>query len=196
MNPVLALSIGIILLIFAILLSLARIIYLNKKLRYTEESNLWYILAITDDLTGVNNRNSFNLRMLEMKENTPKESEVILLFDIDDFKNVNDTEGHLVGDDVLKKVAIILSEVFPKPKYRVFRIGGDEFSVLAEGVSEEEIIKRMILLEKTTITRGKIRLSKGYAFVKDDPDKAFKLADEMLYADKLSKIWRKNSINE
>ena len=93
----------------------------------------------------------------------------------------------LEGDRILKAVGKVLEEVFPRPKYRVFRIGGDEFSVIAESVSENEIIKRLIVLKSRFEADGDIRLSKGYAIVKWNIDEAFKFADEMLYADKLSK---------
>ena len=56
----------------------------------------------------------------------------IMLFDVDDFKIINDTKGHLAGDLVLKQVAKNISEVFCGQKYRVFRIGGDEFVLLFE----------------------------------------------------------------
>ncbi len=83
-------------------------------------------------------------------------------------------------------MAKILSEIFSEPEYRVFRIGGDEFSVLTNNVSEEEIINRLIVLKQHLVKDG-INLSKGYSVEDEDIDKAFKYADEMLYADKLSK---------
>jgi diguanylate cyclase (GGDEF)-like protein len=100
---------------------------------------------------------------------------------------INDTKGHLAGDEVLKKVSKILLEVFSEPEYRVFRIGGDEFSVISDHVFENEIIENLIVLKERLENSEGIRLSKGYSMVKDNPKKAFKYADEMLYADKLSK---------
>ena len=105
---------------------------------------------------------------------------------------INDTKGHLAGDEVLKKVAKILLDIFPEPKYRVFRIGGDEFSVLSDNVSENEIINRLLALQKCLAANGNIGLSKGYSIFEDNPDEAFKCADEMLYADKLSKKCNKH----
>ena len=114
-----------------------------------------------------------------------------MLFDVDDFKMVNDTYGHTVGDVVLKKVAEALLVVFPKPCCRVFRIGGDEFAVLSEDVTEKEIIRRLMFLRKK-LDDMNISLSKGYSIIKDNPEKSFRYADEMLYADKLSKKGRNN----
>ena len=173
---------------------LSTIIYsLNKKNKYVDEANMWHKLAVTDDLTGIYNRNAYNLYIEEYKSNTKIESRWILLFDVDDFKLINDTKGHLAGDLVLKNVAKLLLEIFSSCQYKVFRIGGDEFLVLAENVSETEIIENLILVKKHFGTNGEINLSKGYSEIKDSTEKAFKYADEMLYADKLSKERRMHS---
>ena len=167
---------------------LLTIIYsLNKKNKYVDEANMWHKLAVTDDLTGIYNRNAYNLYVEENKANTKKESRWIILFDVDDFKIINDTKGHLAGDVVLKEVAKLLLENFSSSQYRVFRIGGDEFLVLAEAVSEDEIIESLIMLKNSLELNNEISLSKGYSLIKDSPEKAFRYADEMLYADKLSK---------
>ena len=59
--------------------------------------------------------------------------------------------------------------------------------VLAENVSEDEIIEHLTLVKRRFEMNGGINLSKGYSLIKDTPEKAFRYADEMLYADKLSK---------
>lgn len=179
-----------ILLIVIILRLLSKIRILTKKIKYVDEANMWHKLAVTDDLTGLYNRNAYNLYVEKSIKDVKKKEKGIILFDIDDFKLINDTKGHLAGDIALKNVAKVLLEVFCDHKYRVFRIGGDEFSVLAEGVSEKEIIKRLITLKKRLDVYGDISLSKGYSIIGDNPEEAFTYADEMLYADKLSKQWR------
>ena len=163
------------------------------KIKYVDEADMWHKLAITDDLTGVYNRNAYNLYIDEKKKDSKEGLRGIILLDVDDFKLINDTKGHLVGDAVLKNVAQIVSEVFSEPKYKVFRIGGDEFLVLTEGVSEKKIIERLIALKKRFNSEGNISLSKGYSTFKDNPEVAFKYADEMLYADKLSRKLRSSS---
>ncbi len=160
---------------------------LHKKLKYVDDANMWHRLATTDDLTGIYNRNAYNNQITRMKESISQKSYGMILFDVDDFKMFNDTKGHLMGDKVLQKVAKTLLEVFPEPKYKTFRIGGDEFSVISENVSENEIIKKLLILKKQLENESDIRLSKGYSIIKDDIDEAFKYADEMLYADKMSK---------
>lgn len=160
---------------------------LTEKSKYVDEANMWHKLAVTDDLTGVYNRNAYNLYVSENIKNIKNKLIGIILFDVDNFKTINDTQGHLAGDMVLKNVAKNIAEIFPKPQHRVFRIGGDEFSVITKGISESEIIERLIDLTKNLEMDGNITLSKGYSIIKDNPEEAFKYADEMLYADKMAK---------
>jgi len=182
-----------IVLIFIILKLLLKIRELNKKIKYVDNANMWYKLAVTDDLTGIYNRNAYNLQLGVKKKRMRDCSRGIILFDVDNFKIINDTKGHLEGDTVLKHVAKNLLEIFHDSRYKVFRIGGDEFSVLSEGVYEEEIVERLIALKKLFESEGDIRLSKGYSIFKDNSEEAFKCADEMLYADKLSKKMQNSS---
>ena len=177
-------------LIIIILRLLSKIRILTEKIKYVDEANMWHELAVKDDLTGVYNRNAYNLYINEIFKDTKNELRGIIVFDIDNFKTINDTKGHLEGDKVLKYVSKNISEVFFDTQHRVFRIGGDEFSVLTEGISENEIIKRLIVLKERLETDKGIILSKGYSIIKDDLEKAFKYADEMLYADKQAKKWR------
>ena len=168
---------------------LIKIHSLNKKLKYVDEANMWHMLAISDDLTGLYNRNAYNMQIVKLTEEKAKTQHGIILFDVDDFKSINDTKGHPAGDEVLKKVAKILLEVFPEPKFKVFRIGGDEFSVLSENISEKEIIRYLLELRKKLL-RHNIGISSGYSIINGNFDRAIKYADEMLYADKLSKKYR------
>ncbi len=195
MTALLVLTIGItILLIVFTLKLLFKIRVLTKKIKYVDEANMWHKLAVTDDLTGVYNRNAYNLYVDKIEKNNKPKPRWIILFDVDDFKIINDTKGHLEGDILLKNVAMILSEVFSAHNYRIFRMGGDEFSVLAEDVSEDEVVERLITLKRHLEHSGNISLSKGYSAITNDSEKAFKYADEMLYADKLSKKMRNCSV--
>ncbi|MCR4734899.1 MAG: GGDEF domain-containing protein [Treponema sp.] len=96
-----------------------------------------------DPLTDLINREAFD----QIKAIFKKSDEQIayLLIDIDFFKNINDTYGHLVGDSVLKKIAKMLSEHFRNTDY-VARVGGDEFAVIMTkfGEAPEVIIQRKI----------------------------------------------------
>jgi diguanylate cyclase (GGDEF)-like protein len=91
-----------------------------------------YFRATRDDLTGIYNRN-FGLTSLEqyifllMRKNLKSLS--ILFFDIDDFKKVNDTYGHNIGDDVLVKISEIVNQNIRKTDL-FLRYGGEEFCVV------------------------------------------------------------------
>lgn len=159
---------------------------LKKQVKKLGKIDVWKKLAYTDDLTQTKNRTSYNEK-IEYLKSKKREMVGIILFDIDNFKYINDTKGHLAGDEILKFVAKTLQRIFCKSNYTVYRIGGDEFAVIAENANEEEIIGLMLDLKTELEEKNDIRISKGYSFVKDDIEKAFSYADEMLYADKKSK---------
>ena len=98
---------------------------LQARIRFLES------LSITDELTGLLNRRGFHLELgrAQARARRNGESGLLLLCDLDDFKEINDTYGHLVGDRVLSAVARLLQTHTRKSDY-VARMGGDEFSVL------------------------------------------------------------------
>nr|WP_315485448.1 EAL domain-containing protein [uncultured Undibacterium sp.] len=95
-------------------------------------------LVNQDSLTGLNNRNWFLTYLPNAIERAKLEQcRLALLFiDLDGFKNVNDTQGHAAGDQLLKSVASKLQSVL-RPTDNVVRLGGDEFVVLLEPVVGE-----------------------------------------------------------
>ena len=122
-----------------------------------------------DALTQVNNRHNLMDFMTYKLKNTAGDM-CLMMIDIDDFKHINDTYGHLEGDRALKLVASALKRAcgpFPKRPY-IGRYGGDEFIVVMEGGLEDaERLKTCINNEigSSTIGSGseKIRLSLGIA---------------------------------
>lgn len=92
-------------------------------------------LANTDYLTGLPNRRFIDRKLNEMK-NQPAPFSVIL-FDIDHFKHINDRYGHDVGDKVLKKFAFLIQENI-RAEDIVGRWGGEEFMIIANGVTFQE----------------------------------------------------------
>lgn len=70
----------------------------------------------------------------------PEKGGYLCLFDVDKFKNINDTFGHLLGDEVLMKVVKILKSQIPVDKGKVYRFGGDEFAVIYTGGTLEELL--------------------------------------------------------
>ncbi len=115
--------------------------------RHETEASL-SVRAASDSLTGLANRSYFLERLSERLAATDSASFVALLFlDLDDFKDINDSAGHLVGDDVLVEVAYRLSGM-TRPGDVLARFGGDEFVVMCDFLTSpaqaEAIATRLI----------------------------------------------------
>lgn len=94
--------------------------------------------ALHDSLTGLPNRTLLFDRLAQAVHVAQRSGPgvTVLYIDIDNFKTINDTRGHAVGDLVLSEVAIRLLRVL-RPADTVARLGGDEFAVVAEGLPED-----------------------------------------------------------
>jgi diguanylate cyclase (GGDEF)-like protein/PAS domain S-box-containing protein len=108
----------------------------------TEERQLTAQLshqALHDPLTGLANRTLLDDRLAQAHSRIIRQNGhgALLLLDLDDFKGVNDTYGHLVGDQLLEAVARRLEDV-TRSTDTLCRFGGDEFLYLAEGISGAE----------------------------------------------------------
>ena len=101
-------------------------------------------MAFFDSLTGLPNRNMINDRMkLALAHSERNQQKFALLFlDMDDFKSVNDSLGHSVGDELLKEVAKRLTGLL-RGEDTVARIGGDEFVILLTGLNDENYSTRL-----------------------------------------------------
>ena len=178
-----------------ILLYKNRILY--KQLQNHNNEDFWRKLALTDDLTGIYNRTAYSEHINKIQNSHSSEFFGIVVFDVDDFKVINDNEGHLEGDEILKFVAQSIKSIFKPPMNSVYRIGGDEFAVISRGTSEKDIIGLLIKLRKLMGEKSDIRLSNGYSVIQGDVLTAFREADEMLYADKASRkerlYWKHSS---
>ena len=141
----------------------------------------------TDPLTGCLNRRGFGERVkAELDEALRRGRSVsIVMLDLDNFKGVNDVDGHAAGDDLLCWVVDQIKQAI-RPADSVGRLGGDEFAVLAPGASEvnaEEIATRvrLALSERIGVTSGIA------CFPVDgvDRDDLYRQADARLYEVKL-----------
>ncbi len=151
------------------------------------------ILANSDALTKLSNRRSFNNEIkkifnLYYRQNIKNVH--LALIDIDDFKEVNDILGHLVGDKVLVRLAEILKQQFRKTDL-VVRWGGEEFAVVLIDTTKEKSIELIDNLQESIrndkelayIIDGKLNISVGLAELesKDSLDGLILKADEALY---------------
>ena len=143
----------------------------------------------TDELTQISNR--YGLYDY-FDQDLNKESKVLALFDIDDFKKINDVYGHVAGDMVLRKVAEITSEVLDDAF--VCRYGGEEFIVVLKANDKDGYFNRLETLRmsienyvfkcenikiKLTITIGAVGYDSDYTL-----EKWVDLADEKMYSGK------------
>lgn len=140
-----------------------------------------------DALTDLLNRSSFDKALALYSQGSMNFA--LILVDVDRFKSVNDTYGHAVGDEILRRVAKRLKESFRSTDY-VFRIGGDEFAVLMMDVSEalrHTVEEKLASLKKGLVCPEEglpeITLSIGVAFSdrKDPGESIFKDGDQALY---------------
>lgn len=107
---------------------------LKGNLRESEQ------MANTDKLTLLKNRRAFDLFIEQCQEDTSIKRYFVII-DIDKFKLVNDTYGHLVGDSVLKFSADLIKEINPNLA-SIFRLGGEEFMMVFENTDLETVKRR------------------------------------------------------
>jgi diguanylate cyclase (GGDEF)-like protein/PAS domain S-box-containing protein len=99
-------------------------------------------LALHDYLTGLPNRIQFYERLKEEMNQLHEKSDStlsIMLLDLDEFKTINDTMGHDIGDELLKGFATRVSGCL-RPQDMLARLGGDEFVILLPQVTEDEVL--------------------------------------------------------
>lgn len=167
----------------------------RKSLREREEQLLSKLhkQAITDEMTGVPNRR-FVFERLEKSfddiEENSKEHFATAIFDIDHFKQVNDTYGHAAGDEIIRKVCNIATSIIKSPN--IFgRIGGEEFLAVIFNDSANHLqeicekIRTTIENEETLFDNQKIKvtLSGGVCFSNESSSVSdlVNKADERLY---------------
>ena len=104
----------------------------------TEANQKLEKLAIIDPLTNISNRRDFERHFQEMYSIAVRDKKriTIIMSDIDHFKNINDTYGHIIGDEVLKKVAMVLRSSLKRSTDIVARYGGEEFIILLYDTDE------------------------------------------------------------
>ena len=154
-------------------------------------------ISLKDPLTGIANRLCFNTQLLESirRHRRFDKSLSLLMIDIDDFKAVNDTYGHQVGDEYLIKVASVLKKNLHRVGDLVCRFGGEEFVVILEDTNldgakiiAEKIRKGVISLSlenKNSPTEKYLTISIGASSTNPDenckPEQIVKIADEAMY---------------
>ena len=142
------------------------------------------VLSSKDMLTGVMHRNEMN-NYVDLLCNVDMNTSVVVIFaDLNGLKTVNDNKGHNAGDQLLKDAANLLGEVFDK-QY-IFRAGGDEFSIILKGISEEEMNNKIAKLRELSEKSDNVCFAVGGAYESSNKNVrlALRHADENMYEDK------------
>ena len=150
--------------------------------------------ASTDELTGLANRAAFDDALAEAIADADRASSALVLVDLDHFKEVNDTFGHLVGDELLHTVAERLRDLV-RTRDLAARLGGDEFALILRDVPDRaalevaaaRVVRALGATHELADERLDVPASVGAAFVSDGtevPEAVIARADEALYAAK------------
>lgn len=147
--------------------------------------------ALTDPLTGLANRRAVDIALSRVL--SAQQWVVVCLVDVDHFKRINDTHGHLVGDQVLQELGRVLIKG-ARANDLVGRIGGEEFLVLCEDVQPHmgaeiaERIRHRVSSARMPLPEGKISVSVGAVEVSEPdrftPSGVVASADQALYSAK------------
>lgn len=142
-------------------------------------------LSSIDLLTGIYNRNEMNNRVADLADDEEGKTLGVVFADLNGLKYLNDSEGHLVGDLLLKNAAMKLQNVFIG--FDVFRAGGDEFVVLADSISKDKFKKLVSELDRVIeLKENGISFAYGTCFTEDSRNirQALKDADDDMYRNK------------
>lgn len=144
------------------------------------------VMSRIDQLTGVMNRNEMNNRVTELSETNDEASctRGVVFVDMNGLKQVNDRQGHMAGDLLLKNAAMILSSTFTDGE--IYRVGGDEFLILLNDTSADEIEQRIGDIKKKSDMFDNVSFAAGSCLYKKSSEirSALAEADAMMYRDK------------
>lgn len=171
---------------------------ISQTLYRIAQQQLFKQMAYMDELTGLANRRKCEEYMKELETHTEKYC--ILCFDLNLLKKINDTYGHEKGDELIKRFADVLREVYSLYGITA-RTGGDEFVAILNNVSVQETEKlisdMLILIETKNKEDDILKLSTAYGYAMSDevadsnPHIVYKIADDRMYeCKKKSKMGR------
>lgn len=143
--------------VIVVLILFAVIIILNMILNVMSKERVTYM----DSLTKISNRAKCNEIMNQYKYWQKKDEIMIIVFDLNDFKIINDSCGHAIGDEALKKMAKALSASFGEEGY-VARMGGDEFISILEEKDTEQVFQKCLEVFEKKIQKSNTEVKEKY----------------------------------
>ena len=179
-------SIGFIIMIqYMIRLTVHRIL---DNYRQSMKAELYRVMAYTDELTELKNRNAFiNEQCIRAVDGNT----CCIVVDINQLKQVNDGLGHIYGDQLIRRSARVIRDAFSDVG-DCYRIGGDEFAIVCRSCDEAAVERALLRMDARIDDENagdgpEISLSRGYAFGGGDAgsfSELYRLADEHMYLDK------------
>ncbi len=165
---------------------------IDARMKQEEEFSKAQEAALIDSLTGVKNKRCFDIMQRKIVRNINKgglENYAVVVCDINDLKKINDSWGHLTGDEYIRKACQIICRVFAHSP--VFRIGGDEFAVILTGSDYEHRHALMLQLAhqvQLNMKSGEVVIASGMSEYRRGHDIEFKnvfsRADHDMYENK------------
>lgn len=117
------------------------VINIIGRIRSNEKKKELEDKADTDLLTGLNNKLATERKIKDYMAQNPDKQSMMFIFDIDNFKKINDTMGHAFGDEVLRSLGNQIGTIF-RASDIVGRVGGDEFMVFLKDIASNEAIMK------------------------------------------------------
>jgi diguanylate cyclase (GGDEF)-like protein len=112
---------------------------MKRLIRANDEKHTLFVKSNVDELTGLYNRRAYEDDIAEHKDTVTEKNFVFVSLDVNGLKTVNDSMGHIAGDELLIGAATCIKRCFG-PYGKVYRIGGDEFAAMLF-VKEQELLK-------------------------------------------------------
>jgi diguanylate cyclase (GGDEF)-like protein len=177
-----------VLLLASVLLLQIRRISKEELEEEKETSRTFRNMANTDSLTGVRNKHAYSENEIAINQKIQAgelEKLAVVVGDINGLKYVNDTQGHAVGDQLIKDACAMICEYFTHGA--VFRVGGDEFAIILQGKGYDtmpEVLSELNRKVEENIKDNGVVISFGYSVLNREDQQlrdVFERADQMMY---------------
>jgi diguanylate cyclase (GGDEF)-like protein len=174
------------------LVAVALALLVAAAISFLAQHRLLVATSMTDALTGIPNRRQLKLDLDQgLKDASPAEPLLLMLFDLNGFKAYNDTFGHPAGDALLIRLATALDTAMTDLGGSAYRLGGDEFCVLASVPDGQTGTVAAAASQALTEHGGGFHITASYGAIllpdeSQDVTEAMQLVDQRMYAQKTS----------